>query len=760
MSTPRPSTSKGKVYALLIGIDKFQYFVNEEGDLDLYGCVRDSREIERYLKETVSNPKKQLFLRKLRSIHPDDIQPADLQKIPCAVDETLDATRETIIDSFLNFLTKAGKDDVVMLHYSGHGSFEYRPQELHHLDTPDNVDHRGETIICQDAYIMEGNNMIPPIRDFEMRWMLHKVAEKGAHIVTLMDCCNSSGNTRNMRKETVKVRFSDPKDPKRRAIQDFVFYQKDKKVAKLLDDLDLAKQFQIPQGRHVALYACHSYELAKEDAFPEGSFGVFTYYLLQTLRATKGNISYRDLIKLVRSKTASKVSYQSPQSYAVHTDDMNLQFLGGGLTDKHVHYTVRKDKKGQYIMDAGTLNGIPPEKEGQTWINLFSAQTDVQKANPSTAIRAYLSKVGALESVLAFEEGVSIPGEPAFMKAIVTATPLEKTKVCIVTEINEEIIQLPDTLSTDKEKAVAKGAEILQTALGDSKYVQLVSAKESWDFRLFAYHFEGKEKYRIAQKDDIRAIVEPRTGFKEKTAKALVKDLDHIARWEKTLHLENKHNPVIKPGDVELVVMDPDNKEITDDGGTITLDQKQNDDGSWTAPQLKFKAVMKNKKQVPLYCALLYLANDFSINPSFFPADAHLGKLVFTDGHDKIEREQWEVYAGSQHVEASVSVNTGLEINFEVPDSFYNQGIHEVEDHFKLIVSTEQFDPLHLHQGALEEATSFRSTGQKKVNSQLDALMKEVNTRAAGFNKPKKTEKVTDWWTTLVTVKTRRGEPS
>ena len=114
-----------QIYALLVGIDRYApdsvIQVNP-----LQGCVNDITAIEEYLNERFDLEKYQLQLQKL-------------------INEQ--ATREAVVNGFRNHLCQAGKNDVVLFYYSGHGSQELAPKEFWYLE-PDHLD---ETLVCYDS---------------------------------------------------------------------------------------------------------------------------------------------------------------------------------------------------------------------------------------------------------------------------------------------------------------------------------------------------------------------------------------------------------------------------------------------------------------------------------------------------------------------------------------------------------------------------------------------------------------------------------
>ena len=210
------------IYALLIGIDHYD---SGENQFNLKGCVRDSIEMERYLKETVEAPHERLHLRKLRSHLKDEPARQLDMDVACVVDEELEATRQIIISSMLEFLTQAEEGDIVLIHYSGHGSREKRPEKLLHLDI--NADGWGESIICSDSFTQKDGQAICAIRDLELRWMLHQITQTNPHLLFISDCCNATGNTRVIGKNVQVRTIEAPDEEDFTKVEDYVFYQQD-----------------------------------------------------------------------------------------------------------------------------------------------------------------------------------------------------------------------------------------------------------------------------------------------------------------------------------------------------------------------------------------------------------------------------------------------------------------------------------------------------------------------------------------------------
>src|ERR1043166_8031341 len=95
------------LYALFVGIDNYPPSINR-----LYGCVNDINVIHDLLQERVAD---------------------EYYFAPQVLTES-QATRSAIIDGFRSHLSKAGKGDVALFYFSGHGSQEKAPPQFWNLE--------------------------------------------------------------------------------------------------------------------------------------------------------------------------------------------------------------------------------------------------------------------------------------------------------------------------------------------------------------------------------------------------------------------------------------------------------------------------------------------------------------------------------------------------------------------------------------------------------------------------------------------------
>ncbi len=786
---------KGKVYALLVGINRYEY---QAGKLDLSGCVKDSEEVERFLKESIANPEERLFIRKLRSLRVHDEHAIVAPDISCAEDPAPQlATRANILAAFQDFLTRATEDDTVFIHYSGHGSFEFRPAALHHIGRADNVMEQGGVLVAQDSFVDRAGKRIHAISDLELRWLINRVAQNGAHVVSAMDCCYSGGNTRNVPDGVTAIKFSDPPQEvidNARPLSSYVFHQLDEGARNQLNS-DTPSAFQIPLApKAVSLQACRDNELAKEAGFSGVRYGVFTYFLLQVLNTTGGNISYRDLIKLVRAKVKGKagVSFQSPQIDATNIDDINLSFLSAEPVVNENNYAVSPINATEAWMDAGSLHGLAGLASGETHVDIYPHDVAISEADPSIALSGQLTHVEAHISKIKLEEGKSFPDGVGLMKAIVTASPIPATRAKLVVELNGVEIPLSEIDNETERTELAEALNLVRATFPSTgfKFISEAASNEGYQFRVIASLKDGNGSYRITKRDDSRNLAPQVEGFSTASADQLIIYLRHLTRWEKTMKLENEHPHIIRPDDVEIVIfdggtievdsLDADSKVIREtdgepdkiletSGGEIELEMKRvrRDEGiHWILPRVKTMVRITDRARNEnrfYHAGFMLISSDYALNTNDkLPLGAIVGQRVHNEsGIEDLTngRNVWKVGAGRDN-----KFTRQFEFDQEAswfPDEFLitqeklDDDITETEDHYRLIVSTEEFDLMYLQQQPVEDALGTRGGGNRSPRNQLEAFLREAGRETRAGRRRGTTDSPSDWFSTTVTVRTK-----
>jgi hypothetical protein len=228
---------------------------------------------------------------------------AMLQKKGFVVSRLIDkqATGKSIRSSIESTIGKAKSGDMVVIQYSGHGS--YVPDE--NGDEPDNTD---ECICPYDI------NSKGPVTDDEL-FDLYSAKASGVKLVVISDSCHSGTvakfapittppTIKGRGAPTRKVRFMPP--------------------ANFLSKRDLGKlgigrglRRSNPPGRYAALLiaGCQDTEYSYDASFQGRPNGAFTFVAIRALSGLSANASYKQWFQAIRKALPSQQYPQSPNLY-------------------------------------------------------------------------------------------------------------------------------------------------------------------------------------------------------------------------------------------------------------------------------------------------------------------------------------------------------------------------------------------------------------------------------------------------------------
>ncbi|MFN6569775.1 caspase family protein [Dendronalium sp. ChiSLP03b] len=666
------------IYALLVGIDEYVSPVPA-----LKGCVNDITAIAEYLSGRVASDRYKLHLRTLLN---------------------QDATRQAIIDGFRQHLCQASSEDVAFFYYAGHGSQEQSPQEFWALE-PDRLD---ETVVCYDSRSLGGWDLA----DKELAKLITQVAEKNPHIAIILDCCHSGSGTRGDLETEIAVRKA-AIDRRQRPLDSFIF-----SLAEVgqLSSRSLEKNstgWTLPRGQHILLAACRDIEEAKEYNADGQSRGAFSYFLLDTLKKANGSLSYRDLFKRTNALVRAKVTAQSPQIEATVMGDLEQAFLGGAIASRISYFTVSYDKDQSWVIDGGTIHGIPqPATDETTILALFPFDT------PSEQLRQLSAAIGEAQVIKVLPQlskvqisGVDDLNLDMTFKAVITSLPLPPKGVLIVGE----------------ELGINLARKALQTVGPQNQhslYVREVVTPETAEFKLIVRDGE----YLITRPADDRPLVAPIRGYNSATAWQAIQRLEHIARWTNIAELSSPATSRIRPDAVQMIIYREEQEFLN---AEIRLEYRQVN-GRWQKPPFKIK--LQNTSTRPLYCAVLDLTQQYKVDSGLFEAGG-----VWLQP----KQEAWAL--GGQTIYA------------EIPYELLTQGVSEYTDIYKLIVSTSEFDARLLEQDKLDLRHTIRALGGRQKGT-LNRLMHQIQTRK--LTTILDDEEYDDWVTSQIVITTVRPQPS
>jgi metacaspase-1 len=242
--------------ALLIGINKYLI-----PGADLRGCVNDVKDLSAALIEFYGFKK---------------------SDITVLVDTA--ATQRAMQAGITSLLRGARKGDVLVLHYSGHGS-----------NVPDDAKNKDEADGRDEILCPTDLNWDKPFRDDWLRTAFDKLPA-GVSFTTIMDCCHSGTNTRAILPPDAKVKSRYLPSPwglaaaesgrnlPRKVSSEL---RRSSRSARKTRDIVTA---ELPE---VLITGCRDTQTSA-DAFINGRYnGALTFALVDAIRKTKGRLTYR-----------------------------------------------------------------------------------------------------------------------------------------------------------------------------------------------------------------------------------------------------------------------------------------------------------------------------------------------------------------------------------------------------------------------------------------------------------------------------------
>lgn len=294
---------KHNKWALLVGVNRYKYSRNAGATgaafADLGGAVEDVLDMRALLEQEFG-------------FHSEHILPLTDEK----------ATRTTILEAIeTHLLANAEVGDIVVIHFSGHGSFK-RLSDGRCVGT----------IVPHDSRGPENTDITGP----ELNQILRQI--KASNITVVVDSCHS-GNIM-ARSGHGGIRFIPPELPE-------------------MEDMDARGQRMISvrplDARFSLLAAAGPHESAYEMAINGCTRGAFTYYFAQQVRMLGNNVTYQDVLENVRGLVNLKFPSQNPQLEGV-LKDYFVFGIQSSAQDPYV--SVWRETDTRIRLDAGRVFGV------------------------------------------------------------------------------------------------------------------------------------------------------------------------------------------------------------------------------------------------------------------------------------------------------------------------------------------------------------------------------------------------------------------
>jgi hypothetical protein len=271
-----PSSSiAGTKWALLIGVDEYK----SKTVPDLKGCINDVRLMENLFIERFGFPKENVkTLLGMEATH---------QGIVTAIQQHLIAN------------VTAG--DIVVLHFSGHGS------QLRDEIEGDEIDGWDETIVPYDSR----QDGIFDITDDQLNGLLTALTSKTDHVIFFLDSCHSGSAVRGG--ATVREIKRDNRPPP--AVPKYAVSSKE----------SVNEGIRVNGSKYVLISGCLPHEMSNESEYEGRYHGALSWYLFKNLMAAKTSSTYRSLLEDTAAAVTSDFFSQHPQ---IEGPGQNVELFG------------------------------------------------------------------------------------------------------------------------------------------------------------------------------------------------------------------------------------------------------------------------------------------------------------------------------------------------------------------------------------------------------------------------------------------------
>lgn len=617
--------------ALLVGIDDYAYING------LSGCLNDVDNMAKYLKSR------------------DDIE-ADIEIL-----KDDQATKSKIVEKFTSHLIPAGKDELTLFFFAGHGTEEKTQiQAFRNASATNNI----SAFFC---YGSDPDSQSDPektcLADKEMRYLINKLSKNGSDLYVIIDCCHSGGISRSFVKSR-KV-TNDPIDE--RTWEGYIFHNEISK-----EDLETKPLPEImPEGNQVQISACRDVELAWEHSGEDDKpGGLFSISLIKTLNTTGPMVSTYKLKNQITNflRGWPEVdNLQTPQMHIVSNDPGKRfkGFLGVEIEQEPFRSQIVFNPHQGWILGLGQIHGLDGSDEDNMPECTLFIGPDKKKQQKAT-----LTEVLPTFAKLEPEEEWGLNQDVAY--------PCE-------VQINIEPISLfIEADESVKEPLIEELTEHMEEK--GSSYIEFEDDEDWADYVLRI----SDSEYNITLPQDKRPLIQ---AGKVKRGKVKIKDLfnklGHIAKWEFLKNSRNDNTQLGenldeslngKPIQIEFFCSDKDGKKqaLPVKGDSVNLPLNGKD--KLGKPKGGLGITITNKGDKELFCGLLHLGMDFGVAVNLLDP----GGVYLAPGK-------------------SFSIGEGRMAPVSLSKYIYKDNWVGSTDYIKLIASTAPFDLIPLGMDPLPE---------------------------------------------------------
>lgn len=354
-TSPASATNAPRKLALLVGINHYKY---SDKISALAGSLNDVEEMRQVLVGKFEFPPENILVL------------ADSQ-----------ATHAGIISAIqTHLIAKSQPGDIVVFHYSGHGS---QMKDV----TGKMINGMDETIVPYDS--RDPENKVFDISGAELHPLLLQLAKRTKNVTFILDSCHSGTMVRGARVRSVTA---DTRTPP--ALPDYV----------LAATREVGAVNETASPKFAAITAATSKESAFEHFVDGKDHGALTYFLTRQLRSAKAGVTYRDVMDNVAGDVTANYPAQHPSLEGVEADQY---VFGDGSSLARVYVTASPS-----LITPHRATLAVGQVQGATVGSAYDVYPPGSKkfAAPEKPVaKVRLASVGAMSSEATFLAGGSLP---------------------------------------------------------------------------------------------------------------------------------------------------------------------------------------------------------------------------------------------------------------------------------------------------------------------------------------------------------------
>ena len=573
-----------------------------------------------------------------------------------------EATREGIIDGFTHFQF-AKADDICVFFFAGHGSRttsfpEFAREDIHGVS---------QTLVCYDSRTTRGYDLI----DKEIGHLIWKYTHKNKpHFLSIVDSCHSSSITREIIGE-------DSEGPTRRMVDmNLNILPLDKYTGRGSYRQD--GDYLVPnQVDNVALTACDTHESSHEQRILGKKRGIFTHSLLTAIHQSNlSYLTYSEILRRVHSLVDTYNLVQTPQlTFGGNKINPNTLFLTQKSTPKSRSLALYE--KNAWYINLGSMNAVRPRGIVE-FENGKTGQIDQIEPGRSSLSSESMKWADAREKEAFVVSKVPTQKQALYLRFYEEpqTAPMKYCKNLLL-EGKVEGLALweknSDAIFSHWIREMEGGLTLVEES--DLNFPLIppipINPQPNSEGKYVSIHMFMEHVQKIAHFREVRSLNNPLCDWKV----------------EEKLKVEFFEVPDYSFGrsKKETLTKGLISKNIQESSlFSYNYEESNNQEG------LNFPAFVlrvTNISQQALWVAGIHFDNDFTITDELLPAK-------------ELGPNSQPYLFSYYHTDTKNSANAGLyyEVPIYIPVRFTEQGISEITNHIKLVVSSHKFSTEHLVQ--------------------------------------------------------------